>query len=77
MADNGIGIPPEEKEKVFNMFYTGGNRSSDRRRSLGLGLALCRSIIDSHGGNISISDNIPTGTVMRFTLPIGKVDLNE
>ncbi|MBP5533462.1 MAG: DUF4118 domain-containing protein [Lachnospiraceae bacterium] len=77
VADNGIGIPPEEKEKVFDMFYTGGNRSSDSRRSLGLGLALCRSIIDSHGGNISISDNIPTGTVMRFTLPIGKVDLNE
>ena len=67
----------EEKEKVFDMFYTGGSRSSDSRRSLGLGLALCRSIITSHGGTISVSDNIPNGTVVSFTLPIGEVDLNE
>ncbi|MFR9036670.1 MAG: ATP-binding protein [Ruminococcus sp.] len=46
-------------------------------RSLGLGLALCRSIITSHGGTISVSDNIPNGTVVSFTLPIGEVDLNE
>ena len=67
----------KKKEKVFDMFYTGGSRSSDSRRSLGLGLALCRSIITSHGGTISVSDNIPNGTVVSFTLPIGEVDLNE
>ncbi|MFR5052300.1 MAG: ATP-binding protein [Ruminococcus bicirculans (ex Wegman et al. 2014)] len=44
---------------------------------MGLGLALCRSIITSHGGTISVSDNIPNGTVVSFTLPIGEVDLNE
>ena len=77
VADCGAGIPPEEKEKVFDMFYTGGSRSSDSRRSLGLGLALCRSIIDSHGGSISLADNSPKGTVMSFTLPIGEVDINE
>ena len=70
-------VDDEEKEKVFDMFYTGGSRSSDSRRSLGLGLALCRSIITSHGGTISVSDNIPNGTVVSFTLPIGEVDLNE
>ena len=77
VSDHGIGISDEEKEKVFDMFYTGGSRSSDSRRSLGLGLALCRSIITSHGGTISVSDNIPNGTVVSFTLPIGEVDLNE
>ena len=77
VSDHGTGISDEEKEKVFDMFYTGGSRSSDSRRSLGLGLALCRSIITSHGGTISISDNIPNGTVVSFTLPIGEVDLNE
>ncbi len=77
VSDNGTGIPDEEKEKVFDMFYTGGSRSSDSRRSLGLGLALCRSIISSHGGTVSISDNTPNGTTVSFTLPIGEVDLNE
>lgn len=75
--DAGYLVTFEEKEKVFDMFYTGGSRSSDSRRSLGLGLALCRSIITSHGGTISVSDNIPNGTVVSFTLPIGEVDLNE
>ena len=77
VSDHGTGISDEEKEKVFDMFYTGGSRSSDSRRSLGLGLALCRSIITSHGGTISVSDNIPNGTVVSFTLPIREVDLNE
>ena len=77
IADYGIGIAREEKEKVFDMFYTGNCRSSDSRRSLGLGLALCRSIVNTHGGSISISDNTPKGTVVSFTLPIGEVDLNE
>ena len=77
VSDHGTGISDEEKEKVFDMFYTGGSRSSDSRRSLGLGLAVCRSIITSHGGTISVSDNIPNGTVVSFTLPIGEVDLNE
>lgn len=77
VADNGMGVPQEEKEKVFDMFYTGNSRSSDSRRSLGLGLALCKSIIISHRGNISISDNTPKGAIVRFTLPIGEVDLNE
>ena len=77
VSDHGTGISDDEKEKVFDMFYTGGSRSSDSRRSLGLGLALCRSIITSHGGTISVSDNIPNGTIVSFTLPIGEVDLNE
>ncbi len=77
VSDHGTGISDEEKEKVFDMFYTGGSRSSDSRRSLGLGLALCRSIITSHGGTVSVSDNIPGGTVVSFTLPIGEVNLNE
>ena len=76
VSDHGTASD-EEKEKVFDMFYTGGSRSSNSRRSLGLGLALCRSIITSHGGTISVSDNIPNGTVVSFTLPIGEVDLNE
>ena len=77
VSDVGVGIPESEQDKVFDMFYTGGNRSSDSRRSLGLGLSLCKSIVNSHGGAITVSDNYPKGTVVSFTLPLGKVDINE
>ncbi|HPF29928.1 MAG TPA: ATP-binding protein, partial [Lachnospiraceae bacterium] len=45
--------------------------------SLGLGLFLCKAIIDAHGGRITVSDKKPTGTIFTFTLPIGEVQLNE
>ncbi len=59
VCDLGDGIPDDRKERVFDMFYTGGDQVADSRRSLGLGLGLCRSIINAHGGKIWISDNIP------------------
>lgn len=69
VADEGLGIPDEHKSHIFEMFYTIGNRSGDNRRSLGLGLSLCQSIINAHGGIIYISDNVPHGTIFTFTLP--------
>ncbi len=77
IADNGNGIADDAKEKVFEMFYTGANRIADSRRSLGLGLALCKTIISAHGGEITVSDNTPHGAVFTFTLPIKEVDINE
>lgn len=77
ISDNGNGIPDESKGKVFDMFYTGANRIADSRRSLGLGLSLCKSIINAHGGEISVTDNKPQGTVFTFTLPVREVDINE
>lgn len=77
VADNGPGIPDEMKLQVFDMFFTGGDKVADSRRSLGLGLSLCRSIITAHGGEISVGDNPPHGTIVRFTLPAGEVELHE
>ncbi len=77
VTDNGIGIPEAEKEKIFEMFYTGSNRIADNRRSLGLGLYLCKSIIEAHGGTISVLDHVPHGSEFRFTLPIEEVKLYE
>ena len=67
----------EVKSHVFDMFYTGSNKVADSRRSLGLGLSLCRSIIHAHGGEITVKDNQPQGTVFSFTLPAGEVQLHE
>jgi two-component system sensor histidine kinase KdpD len=76
VADDGAGIPDEAKAQVFDMFYSGANKIADSRRSLGLGLFLCKSIINAHGGEITVSDNIPHGTVFAFTLPMGKVQIH-
>lgn len=77
IADDGPGVPPEVGERVFEMFFSGSNRAADSRRSLGLGLALCRSIITAHGGIISLSQNQPHGAVFRFTLPVEEVQWHE
>ena len=77
IADEGPGIPDDRKEKIFDLFYSGGNPTGDSRRGLGIGLALCRSIIRAHGGTISVSDNEPHGAVFEFTLPMDEVNLNE
>lgn len=77
IADNGDGIPDEAKPQIFEMFYTVNKGVADSRRSLGLGLALCKSIITAHGGEISVGDNDPKGTVFRFTLPKEEVTLRE
>ena len=77
VSDNGPGIPDEQKPHVFDMFYSGANQIADSRRSLGLGLALCKSIVTAHGGTISVADNRPKGTVFTVTLPAGEVELHE
>lgn len=77
VSDDGPGIPDEQKPRVFDMFYSGANKSADSRRSLGLGLALCRSIITAHGGTITVTDHRPAGSVFTFTLPTGEVNLHE
>ena len=77
IADDGPGVPDEAKPRIFDMFYTGAGKIADSRRSLGLGLALCKSIIDAHGGTLSVSDNKPHGAVFTFTLQAEEVDLHE
>lgn len=77
ISDNGGGISDEAKAKIFDMFYTTNEKLADSRRSLGLGLALCKSIITAHGGEISVCDNQPHGTVFCFTLPAEEVTLHE
>lgn len=77
IADNGPGISEDKKPYVFDMFYSGAKSIADSRRSLGLGLALCKSILLAHGGEITLTDNVPTGAVFTFTLPLEEVDLHE
>jgi two-component system nitrogen regulation sensor histidine kinase NtrY len=64
VSDNGPGIPPADREKLFMPYY------STKRRGSGLGLAIVRRIIAEHGGSIEVADNVPTGTVFTIDLPV-------
>jgi PAS domain S-box-containing protein len=61
--DSGSGIDPEHLQRVFDPFYTTKNSG------LGMGLSICRSIIDAHGGRLWADTNEPRGAVFEFTLP--------
>ena len=63
VCDTGPGIDPEHIERVFDAFYT--TKSS----GVGMGLSICRSIIDAHGGRLWADANEPRGAVFQFTLP--------
>ena len=76
ISDEGPGIPDDQKAHVFDLSYSSGNPTGDSRRGLGIGLALCQSIVRAHGGTISVSDHEPHGAVFEFDLPRDEVNLN-
>lgn len=64
VADAGPGIAPEDRERVFESFYT------TKAGGVGIGLSICRSIINAHGGSLWADAHQPTGAAFRFTLPV-------
>ena len=70
VADQGPGIPAALRAHIFDEFGTGKIHSTDSRRGLGIGLTLCRAIVEAHGGQISVHDNAPQGTVFQITLDL-------
>ena len=77
VADDGQGLPAQHLDRLFDMFYTVNSGVSDSHRGLGLGLALCKSIVNAHGGSISAKNRSPHGAVFTFTLPAKEVPINE
>lgn len=68
VADRGPGLPPAELDRVFEKFYRAAN--STGRPGAGLGLAICRGIVELHGGKIEAENRPGGGAVFRFTLPL-------
>ena len=66
VADSGPGFSPANLERVFDPFYT------TKPGGLGMGLSICRSITETHGGQLWVSANMPRGAVFRFTLPVNR-----
>lgn len=73
VADDGPGVSEADKDQIFELFYTAGDRGADSGRSMGLGLPLCRSIVRAHGGTIRVEDALPHGARFIFTLPAEEV----
>jgi len=64
VIDGGSGISPEVATQLFNPFFT------TKTEGMGLGLSLCRTVIEQHGGHLAFEDHAPKGTAFRFTLPV-------
>ena len=69
IADNGIGIPADERHKVFKKFYRIGSEMTRQTKGTGLGLYIVAQIVKLHRGVIQISENAPKGTIFRIILP--------
>ena len=63
VRDSGPGLPPSSLERLFDAFYT------TKADGMGMGLSICRSIIEAHGGRLWASENLPRGAVFQFTAP--------
>jgi signal transduction histidine kinase len=64
VTDTGTGLDPEKVDRVFDAFFT------TKPEGMGMGLSICRSIIEAHGGRLWASPNSPHGSVFQFTMPV-------
>ena len=69
IADTGVGIPAAEQAKLFRRLYRGGNARHTGIPGSGLGLALCRAVVERHHGSIALSAHEATGTTVTVRLP--------
>ena len=69
VKDEGKGIAPEERKKVFDKFYRTGNAATKGAKGTGLGLYLTKKIVQNHKGSITVNSNMPTGCIFIITLP--------
>ena len=63
VQDSGVGIEPEDAKRIFEAFFT------TKAEGMGMGLSICRSIVEAHGGRITATKAVPCGSVFKVILP--------
>ena len=71
VSDEGIGIQSKDLDRIFERFYRVDSEVGRRAGGVGLGLAVCQSVVEAHGGRIWAESTLGEGSTFRFTLPIG------
>jgi signal transduction histidine kinase len=74
VSDEGIGIPLEKRERIFEAFQQLENESAPNNKGAGLGLAICKGLIEAHGGDIWVQDQPGPGATISFSLPAAPQD---
>ncbi len=75
IVDSGIGIAPQDHDRIFEKFQQVGPIMTNKPRGTGLGLAICRDIVQHHGGRIWVESSLGTGSTFSFTLPLSHAPL--
>jgi signal transduction histidine kinase len=70
VVDAGMGIAPEDRSKLFQMFYRGESEAVKQIRGTGLGLAITKHLVEMHGGKIWVESEKGHGSTFSFTIPI-------
>ncbi len=70
VADTGVGIPPDQKERIFERFYQVDGSTKRRHGGMGLGLALVKEIVEIHGGKVEVESKLGEGSAFTISLPI-------
>ncbi len=70
VADRGIGVPPDERERIFDQYYRGKDPRARRSKGTGIGLAIVKYIMDAHGGRVSVAPYPGRGSVFTLHLPV-------
>jgi two-component system, OmpR family, phosphate regulon sensor histidine kinase PhoR len=70
ISDHGIGIPDDEKKKIFSRFYRSGNEQTRRTKGTGLGLYIADYIVKRHNSSIIVKDNDPTGSIFEIEFDV-------
>jgi signal transduction histidine kinase len=71
VEDSGVGIDPRHHNRIFEAFFT------TKSNGIGMGLSICRSIVESHGGSLSASPGHPHGSIFSVVLPVAAVAAKE
>jgi C4-dicarboxylate-specific signal transduction histidine kinase len=71
VSDSGVGLPSQQADRIFHAFFT------TKPHGIGMGLAICRSIIESHSGRLSAADNSPRGASFHLTLPTSSMNASD